>query len=79
MADGFWAESSLRRAVDEFVTHYNQERNHQGLATRLIRPKANRLSSEGALCRRIPLGGLLNYYDVEATLLIDLNFWKLCV
>src|SRR5208282_2990790 len=36
----FFGESSLRRAVDEFVIHYNQERNHQGLANQLIRPKA---------------------------------------
>jgi hypothetical protein len=42
-------------AVDEFVTHYNQERNHQGLANQLIRPKANCFPSEGALCRRIRL------------------------
>jgi hypothetical protein len=29
----FFGESSLRRAVDEFMIHYNQERNHQGLAS----------------------------------------------
>jgi putative transposase len=63
----FFGESSLRRAVDEFVTHYNQERNHQGLANQLIRPTATRFPSEGNLCRRKRLGGLLNYYYREAT------------
>ena len=60
-------ESSLRRAVDEFVIHYNQERNHQGLANQLIRPEATWFPSEGNLCRRKRLGGLLNYYYREAT------------
>ncbi|MGC9942775.1 MAG: integrase core domain-containing protein [Verrucomicrobiota bacterium] len=36
-----FGESSLRAAVNELVTHYNQERNHQGLAKQLIRPKAS--------------------------------------
>jgi putative transposase len=35
----FFGESSLRRAVDEFVIHYNQERNHQGWQTNLSDPK----------------------------------------
>jgi hypothetical protein len=35
----FFGESSLRRAVDEFVIHHNQERKHQGLANQLIRPE----------------------------------------
>ena len=63
----FFGESSLRHAVDEFAAHYNQERNHQGLANQLIRPKATRFPSKGALCRRIRLGGPLNYYYREAT------------
>ena len=63
----FFGESSLRHAVDEFVTHYNQERNHQGLANQLISPKATCFPLEGNLCRRKRLGGLLNYYYREAT------------
>jgi putative transposase len=63
----FFGESSLRRVVAEFVTHYNQERNHQGLANQLIRPTATLFPAEGALCRRKRLGGLINYYYREAT------------
>jgi hypothetical protein len=33
-----FGESSLRTAVQNFVTHYHGERNHQGLANRLIQP-----------------------------------------
>ncbi len=36
----FFGEQSLRRAITEFVTHYHQERNHQGLDNRLIDPEA---------------------------------------
>jgi len=63
----FFGESSLRRALDEFVTHYNQERNHQGLANQFIRPEATLFPPEGNVCRRKHLGGLLNYYYREAT------------
>ncbi len=31
-----FGDHSLRRAIREFVTHYHQERNHQGLGNRLI-------------------------------------------
>jgi hypothetical protein len=34
-------DQSLRRAIREFVTHYHQERNHQGLSNRLIVPNSN--------------------------------------
>jgi len=63
----FFGESSLRRAVDEFAADYNQERNHQGLANQLIGPKATRFPSEGKLCCRKRLDGLLSYYYREAT------------
>jgi hypothetical protein len=75
----FFGESSLRRTVDEFVIHYNQERNHQGLANQPIRPKTNRFPSEGALCRPKRLGGRLNYYYREATWPMNLSFWTLRV
>jgi transposase InsO family protein len=31
-----FGEGSLRKAIHEFVAHYHQERNHQGLGNRLI-------------------------------------------
>jgi putative transposase len=56
-----FGEQSLRRAIREFVTHYHQERNHQGLSNRLIVPNSN-LQTAGSICRRERLGGMLNYY-----------------
>ena len=53
--------------VDEFVIHFNLERNHQGLANQLIQPEATFFPSEGNLCRRKRLGGLLSYYYRGAT------------
>ena len=32
----FFGEESLRTAIQNFVAHYHIERNHQGLANRLI-------------------------------------------
>ncbi len=31
-----FGESSLRRAITEYLAHYHAERNHQGLNNRLI-------------------------------------------
>jgi len=56
-----FGEHSLRRAICEFVTHYHQERNHQGLGNRLI---ASNLDPQvtGPVCCRERLGRMLNYY-----------------
>jgi hypothetical protein len=59
-------EPSLRRAVAQFVVHYHQERNHQGLENKLIRPEFNPLPSKGTIRCRKRLGGLLCYYYREA-------------
>jgi transposase InsO family protein len=56
-----FGEHSLRRAICEFVTHYHQERNHQGLGNRLIVPNLDSQAT-GSVCRRERLGGMLNYY-----------------
>jgi transposase InsO family protein len=56
-----FGEHSLRRAIREFVTHYHQERNHQGLGNRLIVSDLPPKTS-GTISRRKRLGGLLNYY-----------------
>jgi putative transposase len=57
-----FGEESLRTAVSEFVTHYHQERPHQGLDNRLIRPAPGHVGNTGAVQRRQRLGGMLNYY-----------------
>ena len=48
------------------MAHYHSERNHQGLANRLICPEADHGSGEGEVQRRERLGGLLNYYYRQA-------------
>jgi transposase InsO family protein len=61
-----FGESSLRKAVGEFVVHYHHERNHQGLGNRLIIPDECHARAKGAIQRRERLGGMLNYYYREA-------------
>ena len=59
-------EASLHRASSHFVVHYHAERNHQGLANKIIRPKFTPFPTAGPVncCQR--LGGLLRYYYREA-------------
>jgi len=59
----FFGEGSLRRAVREYMKHYHQERNHQGLDNQLIDRAANDSTYRSESVRtRSRLGGLLNYY-----------------
>jgi transposase InsO family protein len=58
----FFSEKSLWNTMQNFVAHYHAERNHQGLANRLISPEAGHLDNTGEVQRRQRLGGLLNYY-----------------
>lgn len=57
----FFGEAFLRKAVQEFVDHYHAERNHQGLANRIICPKSGHQGAAGTIRRRQRLGGMLNY------------------
>jgi putative transposase len=60
------SEKHLRQTIVSYVDHYHMERNHQGLANRLIEPvAANTNSGEGRIRRRQRIGGLLNYYYRE--------------
>ena len=61
-----FGEQSLRTAVREFVEHYHQERNHQGLQNRLIAPTTHLGLKCDPIRRRERLGGLLNYYYRDA-------------
>jgi putative transposase len=58
-------ENHLRAAVHEYLAHYHQERNHQGLDGQLISPPAN-LNRSGPIVCRERLGGLLRFYEREA-------------
>ena len=59
-------ESSLHRATSQFVLHYHQERNHQGLENKIIQPEFTPFPPEGAVHCRKRLGGRLRYYYREA-------------
>jgi putative transposase len=59
----FFGEESLRIAIQTFIDHYHSERNHQGLANRIISPEPGQLGTTvGEVQRRQRLGGMLNYY-----------------
>jgi transposase InsO family protein len=59
-------EGSLRRAVREFVVHYHEERNHQGLGNVLIFPARVQTRHDGRIVCRERLGGLFKYYHRPA-------------
>ena len=60
------SESNLHRATTQFVLHYHQERNHQGLDNKILRPEFNPLPSKGTIRCRKRLGGMLDYYYRDA-------------
>jgi len=62
----FFGETSLRKAVREFLAHYHAERNHQGLENRLIEPGPEIGRAAGEVQCRERLGGLLRYYYQKA-------------
>jgi hypothetical protein len=62
----FIGEGSLRYAINQYLTHYHSERNHQGLDNQLIAPEPGIGGQIGEVRRRKRLGGLLSYYDREA-------------
>ena len=59
-----FGEASLRRVLREYVTHFHQERNHQGKGNVLLFPLKQPSSPrpERSVCCRERLGGLLKYY-----------------
>ena len=63
-----FGESSLRRALREFETHYHGERNHQGKGNVLLFPCGAVPTTKGgpSICCRERLGGLLKYYYRKA-------------
>ena len=58
-----FGESSLRRALTEFVVHYHSERNHQGKGNSLLFPAPPGQSPRRSVRCRERLGGLLRYYS----------------
>jgi hypothetical protein len=62
----FFGETSLRRAIREYMAHHQAERNHQGKGNRLLEPLATGCPAHGSIRHRERLGGMLNYYCREA-------------
>jgi len=62
-----FGESSLRRALQQYIVHYHEERNHQGKDNRILFPPQTEARRKlGAVRCRERLGGLLKYYEREA-------------
>lgn len=57
-----FGEDALRNSIREFLDHYHQERNHQGLENRLVIPMTADVNRDTRIERRGRIGGLLNYY-----------------
>jgi putative transposase len=60
-----FGERRLRHVIDQFMTHYHGERNHQGLGNELIAPQSEQNGGTHVYCRE-RLGGLLRYYHRAA-------------
>lgn len=58
----FVGQASLHRAINEFITHYRAERDHQRLENQLIRPELRCAANDRVVHRRTRLGGMLTYY-----------------
>ncbi|OFW18067.1 MAG: hypothetical protein A3H97_11715 [Acidobacteria bacterium RIFCSPLOWO2_02_FULL_65_29] len=62
----FVGQASLRRAIGEYMAHYHEERNHQGLDNTLIRADPVDAANDAFIQRRQRLGGMLNFYYRQA-------------
>jgi len=62
----FFSSSSLERALTQYVAHYHEERNHQGLQNRLLKRTDRPIRRGGRVQRRERLGGMFSFYHREA-------------
>jgi len=62
----FFGQASLRHAITQFMTDYHDERNHQGLENRLLRPLGAVGEPHARVKRSERLGGMLSNYHREA-------------
>ena len=58
----FFGEGSLRNAVREYLIHYHEERNHQGLDNQLIVPFEKPPDISEPIQTTERLGGMLKSY-----------------
>jgi len=62
----FFGENSLRHAVREYLAHYHEERNHQGLENKILDPGEEVGKIAGKIECRERMGGMLQYYYRKA-------------
>lgn len=62
-----FGEHRLHHAIEEYVAHYHQERNHQGLGNELIERVAGNTKTTGDIACSERLGGLLRFYYREVS------------
>ena len=62
----FFGERSLRRALSQFIEHFHEERNHQGLGNVIPFPTREQAADVGEVKCKERLGGLLEFYYQEA-------------
>ena len=65
-----FGEEGLRRALREYVRHYRQERNHQGVTNRLPFPSSAHVANDESVtgvATKERLGGLLKFYHRKAS------------
>jgi hypothetical protein len=48
------------------VLFYHNERNHQGLENKILKPEFNQMETKGGVACRKRLGGMPKYYHREA-------------
>jgi hypothetical protein len=61
-------EASLHYTLNQYLSHYHAERNHQGLENQLIAPEPEVGEQTGQVRRRERLGGFLSYYYREGSM-----------
>ena len=61
-----FGEGHLRRAIEQYLLHYHEERNHQGLDNDLINAARDDQECDGEIVREERLGGLLSFYRRSA-------------
>ena len=60
-----FGEEGLRRALSEYVAHFHEERNHQGLGNVIPFPRRDHAADSGEAKCSERLGGLLKFYHRE--------------
>ena len=63
-----FGEASLKRALQQYLIHYHEERNHQGKDNQLLFPRQTRPpgGGQGLVQCQQRLGGMLKYYSRQA-------------